>query len=661
MVSRTADVRLNFSATGQEKVKGIFGQIDAQRKALSNSPVSIKLGANDKEATDKISNLFHQVETLNHSRANISVKLDNYEDAKAKLDELKAKSKAIDGKVVKETIRIDGMGKAILDFSVLAKAQQDQKKFSLSGLFGSRGGSGGSGGSAGSGLLGALPAAQGLVNPYTVVAGLAALPFAAQAAAGGITLAFGAAFTGLAVLGASKAKSVQKSFAKLKTDASHDLVDIGKPFVPVMNSILLTARSTMDKLTPVFTSVVKGISGPFKSFANTFTTTLGGPNMTNALKSLGSSFGSVLKALTPQLPGDINAIADGLKRIGDAVSRNPKAIADFVSGLFRIAGFALDAVAGLTTVATYIEQHFIPGFDRARHDIAGWGADLMGDWKTFIGFFVSAFDSIRAKAVGVWHAIENNFFGKVLIAAVKLWWAMTSITLSLARDVIVAVFKVIAAVGVLAWKTISFAFVAYWNAVLKPTLTVMGAVFRTAFSVIGTVAAKTWSIIGTLFSALWHDVLRPTIMALWTTISSVFGFIINGAARAFGWVPEIGGKLRQGAAAFNIFRDNVNNAINGIKGKTVNVGVSMTAASNPYPGGISGRAANGMFVSQGRAGVDDQLILAQRGEVIVPTRLVNAGAVDHLRGAIPGFASGGQVGISTSTPGAGAIGASIWA
>ena len=32
------------------------------------------------------------------------------------------------------------------------------------------------------------------------------------------------------------------------------------------------------------------------------------------------------------------------------------------------------------------------------------------------------------------------------------------------------------------------------------------------------------------------------------------------------------------------------------------------------------------------------------GEVVVPTRMVSSGAVDHLRGSLPGFAAGGLVG-----------------
>ena len=177
----------------------------------------------------------------------------------------------------------------------------------------------------------------------------------------------------------------------------------------------------------------------------------------------------------------------------------------------------------------------------------------------------------------------------------------------------------------------------------------------------------------------WHDIqhaLSVTLAAITTAWNTVWGalrtafrlfivngvlgplgWIIDGAAKAFGWIPGIGPKLRGAAKAFDQFRANVNASLGGINGRTVKVSVAMTSSTNPYPGGISGRAASGMYVSQGTPGVDDQLILAQRGEVIVPTRLVRAGAVDHLRGAIPGFAAGGQVGVNvnTSTPGAGQI------
>ena len=131
------------------------------------------------------------------------------------------------------------------------------------------------------------------------------------------------------------------------------------------------------------------------------------------------------------------------------------------------------------------------------------------------------------------------------------------------------------------------------------------------------------------------------------------GWIIDAAAKAFGWIPGLGGKLKDAAKHFGQFKDDVNNSLGGLNGRTIPINVAMTSSTNPYPGGISGRAAAGMYVAQGRPGVDDQLILAQRGEVIVPTGMVRAGEVDHLRGRIPGFAAGGQVGVNVaaSAPG----------
>jgi len=54
-------------------------------------------------------------------------------------------------------------------------------------------------------------------------------------------------------------------------------------------------------------------------------------------------------------------------------------------------------------------------------------------------------------------------------------------------------------------------------------------------------------------------------------------------------------------------------------------------------------AAAGMMVSGGTAGRDSVLINAMPGEVVVPAHMVKGGAVDHLRGKIPGFAGGGLV------------------
>lgn len=66
------------------------------------------------------------------------------------------------------------------------------------------------------------------------------------------------------------------------------------------------------------------------------------------------------------------------------------------------------------------------------------------------------------------------------------------------------------------------------------------------------------------------------------------------------------------------------------------------------------KAARGMLVTGGTPGKDSVLVNAMPGEVIVPTKMVSAGAVNHLRGSIPGFAAGGVVGSYSGTaPGVG--------
>jgi hypothetical protein len=61
------------------------------------------------------------------------------------------------------------------------------------------------------------------------------------------------------------------------------------------------------------------------------------------------------------------------------------------------------------------------------------------------------------------------------------------------------------------------------------------------------------------------------------------------------------------------------------------------------PGGTAGGpfAAGGMVPGAGNR--DSYAAMLTPGEVVVPKRMVHAGAVDHLRGTLPGFASGGLV------------------
>lgn len=93
--------------------------------------------------------------------------------------------------------------------------------------------------------------------------------------------------------------------------------------------------------------------------------------------------------------------------------------------------------------------------------------------------------------------------------------------------------------------------------------------------------------------------------------------------------------------------------IDGLHGKAVPVTVTASAqgtlnaiahlpGANPTASALIFGAA-GMYVSGGTPGKDSVLAMLMPGEVVVPAGMVQAGAVDHLKGSIPGFAAGGMV------------------
>ena len=103
-------------------------------------------------------------------------------------------------------------------------------------------------------------------------------------------------------------------------------------------------------------------------------------------------------------------------------------------------------------------------------------------------------------------------------------------------------------------------------------------------------------------------------------------------------------------------RTDVNNlqaAINRMHGKGISISMSgkgyytISEAGKNYQisaGGLFSPHAAGGFISGGIPGRDSVPGMLMPGEVVVPVPMVKAGAVDHLKGMLPGFASGGAVG-----------------
>ena len=375
-------------------------------------------------------------------------------------------------------------------------------------------------------------------------------------------------------------ESVRDSFKNLAADAKQSLGQIGAPMVPVMNNILKTVDKTMKVLTPVFEGAVGIISGPFKTFSDTILNAFKDPQVSSAISAVAKAFADVMKAFTPDIKGIMDSFADAIERIANSVSKNPKAFADFLNFIFQFGIMLLNAIAFLTDFADYIEQHFMP----VMHDIA------------------HIFDLVRHWVAKQWDQMWQDTIGRAIRAQQHVQQIISDWLHNIAN----------------------------------------------AFDIMRHGVATTWD-------KLW-DSFTNIVVTVWNGIRKIFasfvvdgilgplGTILKGAATAFGWVPGIGSKLKGASAAFEQFKNDVNKSLGGINDQTVKVSVAMTAKTNPYPGGISGRAAGGLFINKGVKGRDDQLILAQRGELVVPPNIVAGGAVDHLRGYIPGFAAGGVVG-----------------
>lgn len=166
-------------------------------------------------------------------------------------------------------------------------------------------------------------------------------------------------------------------------------------------------------------------------------------------------------------------------------------------------------------------------------------------------------------------------------------------------------------------------------------------------------------------SFMWNKVLKPVFSTLVNAFLWVAEKIVSGAAKAFGWVPGIGDKLKSAAEKFKQFKENVNNALGGIKDKDVNVtgklrfggaGTGATAV-NRLLSSVPARARGGLMPGP-PSSKDNMLALVASGEFWVNAQstkkhraLLEAINADR----VPGFANGGLV-PRANVPGPGQVG-----
>lgn len=104
---------------------------------------------------------------------------------------------------------------------------------------------------------------------------------------------------------------------------------------------------------------------------------------------------------------------------------------------------------------------------------------------------------------------------------------------------------------------------------------------------------------------MW-DVLRPVFKFVVDSFLNLAGAIVHGAANAFGWVPGIGGKLKDAANKFDDFRDSVNASLSGIQDRDVRVTAHVDALRTASGRGVTKNATGTRNFAGGLSWVGEQ-------------------------------------------------------
>lgn len=162
--------------------------------------------------------------------------------------------------------------------------------------------------------------------------------------------------------------------------------------------------------------------------------------------------------------------------------------------------------------------------------------------------------------------------------------------------------------------------------------------------------------VGRFFKALGSAIKEAIMAPIRWVVDKVlwsFGLILDGAARAFGWVPGLGPKLKSAKKGFDTFRDDVNRALGGIKGKRVKIDVRPVVSPKSVTVGLNIKASGkgnvvtlpfvGLPVAVGRASGGPvsggrpymvgergpELFVPGRSGGIVPNHRLGGGTVVH--------------------------------
>lgn len=240
--------------------------------------------------------------------------------------------------------------------------------------------------------------------------------------------------------------------------------------------------------------------------------------------------------------------------------------------------------------------------DKIKHfsDVAAAAAITIG---IATGNIPAVIGGVFALIINHWSDLKSTFEGaKPWLSDVINRWKTDALRIKLAESIMRAVHAGIDAfrdmikdIGPkwqefvsrlkMAWEEWAPLITAWWNTGGKQAFQLAGAAlggFVLLLLDFATQAATVAIVVANAFKVMVRTVL------------DVLGWIIGAAAKAFGWMPGIGPKLRVAAAEFDAFKNAVNRALDGIETmKTIRINANVyVTGGGSVAGGVDQRTGN---------------------------------------------------------------------
>ena len=288
--------------------------------------------------------------------------------------------------------------------------------------------------------------------------------------------------------------AAQEAFRHLSDNAKASLATIGASFAPVMTKIFNVANSTLGQMTPVFAAAEKTISGPFQQVGVILAKSLASPAVVTSLNNLAKSFGAFLVGFSPQIPGIVNAIANGINGMATAFTDHPgmiKGMGSVLAFLIKLPGFVAGAMGSLTRVTAWL----IGGLPHA----VSIGLDATRE------FFINVGHSIESAWNTVWNDVKNTVVNvaQSVVGWLKGHWMLIA-------GVLLAPLALVVAPIYLFWDQITGAFKAGYNFVI--------GIFHDITSWVSSTFDKWWKTNGEAIKDIWK--------AVWISIQDVVNVIL---------------------------------------------------------------------------------------------------------------------------------------